>query len=145
MRLILVFSLFIIVVSSYVKCSKREKHCCKKRTTTAAAKKENTFDIWMQYNETKCDNPWNFNWFVKPTEEQVLSAVKGNLLGREINILEIRSMMDEQAVSCAACTCPNGRQFYVRIPKADLSKLKALKFFETQQVPTEKVLIDHSK
>ena len=145
MRLILIFCLILSTTTSYGKCTKKKKSCCKKTATTATTKKVNTNEVWMQYYETKCDNPWHFNWFVKPTEEQILSAVKGDLLGREINILEMRSTADEQIISCDACTCPNGRQFYARIPKADIYKLKELKFFETQHVPAEKAVIDNSK
>lgn len=145
MRLILIFSLILFTATSYGKCTKKKKSCCKKTATTATTKIVNTNEVWMLYNETKCDNPWHFNWFVKPTEEQILSAVKGNLLGREINILEMRSIVDEQTISCDACTCPNGRQFYAKIPKTEIGKLKALKFFETQQIPAEKAVIDKSK
>ena len=124
---------------SFGKCNKKKK-CCKKKTTTeTSSAKLNTDEVWMRYDETKCANPWNFNWFAKPTEEQILGAVKGELLGNEINVLEIKSTNEENIVSCDACTCINGRHFFVRINKPETEKLKALKFYEVKDVPDVKI------
>jgi hypothetical protein len=63
---------------SFGKCNKKKK-CCKKKAKTeiaTSAEKLSTNEVWMQYDETKCANPWQFNWFQKPTQEQILGAVK---------------------------------------------------------------------
>ncbi len=96
----------------------------------------------MRYDETKCDNPWHFNWFAKPTKAQVLAAVKSDLLGKEINVLEIRADAEEDLISCEACNCPNGTHFYVRVSKSEIDKLKALKFYEIKDVPDIRVKDD---
>lgn len=119
---------------SFGKCNKKKKCCAKKGTTTAVAKLS-ADEIWMRYNETKCENPWQLNWFQKPTEAQLRGAVKSQLSGQEINILEILSTYEEGFISCEACTCPNGRHYFVRINKSEIEKLKALKFFEVKDVP----------
>lgn len=134
MKKILFFSLMTACLFSFGKCNKKKK-CCKKKATTTASAKLSADEVWMQYDETKCENPWHFNWFVKPTEEQILGAVKSDLLGREINILEIKSATEKDIISCEACTCPNGTHFYVRVPKTDMEKLKELKFYEVKDVP----------
>ena len=61
--------------------------------------------------------------------------MKSQLSGQEINILEILSTYEEGFISCEACTCPNGRHYFVRINKSEIEKLKALKFFEVKDVP----------
>jgi hypothetical protein len=91
--------------------------------------------IWMRYDETKCANPWQFNWFAPPTDEQLAGAVRGHLQEREVKILDIRTKRDTSMLSCEACTCPNGFHYYVRIPKSDIPKLKALNFQETKEIP----------
>lgn len=134
MKKILFFSLMVTCLFSFGKCNKKKK-CCKKKPTTTAATKLNANEVWMRYDETKCENPWHFNWFAKPTEAQVLGAVKGDLQGREIIILEIKSVTEKDIVSCEACTCPNGTHFYVRVNKSEVEKLKALKFYEVKGAP----------
>ena len=119
---------------SFGKCNKKKKCCAKKATTTAVAKLS-ADEIWMRYDETKCENPWQFNWFQKPTEAQILGAVKSDLIDKEIDILEIHSSTKKDFISCEACTCPNGRHYFVRINKSEIEKLKALKFFEVKDVP----------
>lgn len=137
MRKILFFSLMIACLFSFGKCNKKKK-CCKKnakKEVVSAGEKLNNNEVWMQYDETKCANPWQFNWFQKPTQEQITSAVKSELLGREIAVLEIRSSSEKYFISCEACTCPNGTHYYVRVNKTEIEKLKALKFFEVKDVP----------
>jgi hypothetical protein len=134
MKKILFFSLILACLFSFGKCNKKKKCCAKKGTTTAVAKLS-ADEIWMRYNETKCENPWQLNWFQKPTEAQLRGAVKSQLSGQEINILEILSTYEEGFISCEACTCPNGRHYFVRINKSEIEKLKALKFFEVKDVP----------
>ncbi|MBP6154650.1 MAG: hypothetical protein KA457_07505 [Chitinophagales bacterium] len=99
------------------------------------SKQKNKTEIWMQYDETKCQNPWHLNWLVKPTESQLLGAVKSHLVKQEINILEIRSKNEDGLISCEACQCLNGRHFYVRVLKSEKSKLETLKFYEIKEVP----------
>jgi hypothetical protein len=89
--------------------------------------------VWMQYDETKCDNPWQFNWFAAPTDEQLAGAVKGNLEGRGISILEMKTSREADFISCEACNCPNGFHYFVKVNKTDIPKLKELKFFEASQ------------
>ncbi len=120
---------------SFGKCNKKKKCCVKKASTEASSAKLKADEVWMRYDETKCENPWQFNWFQKPTEAQILGAVKGNLQGREINILEIKSETAKDIISCEACTCPNGRSYFVRINKSEIEKLKALKFYEVKEIP----------
>jgi len=134
MKKILFFSLMLACIFSFGKCNKK-KNCCKKKATTTAASKLNADEVWMRYDETKCENPWHFNWFVKPTEAQILGAVKSQLTGQEISILEIQSTYKEGMISCDACNCPNGRNFYVRVNKSEIEKLKALKFYEVKEIP----------
>ena len=47
----------------------------------------------------------------KPTEAQIIGAIKGNLEGNEINVKEITSSIIPDFISCDACNCPNGRKF----------------------------------
>jgi hypothetical protein len=89
----------------------------------------------MRYDETKCENPWQFSWFAPPTDEQLAGAVTGELKGRQIEVLEMRTKRDKDVISCEACTCPNGFHYFVRIHKSEMAKLKELKFVETADVP----------
>jgi hypothetical protein len=134
MKKILFFSLMLACLFSFGKCNKKKKCCAKKATTTAVAKLS-ADEIWMRYDETKCENPWQFNWFQKPTEAQILGAVKSDLIDKEIDILEIHSSTKKDFISCEACNCPNGRSYFVRINKSEIEKLKALKFYEVKDVP----------
>ena len=135
MKKILLLSLLFLCLLSFGKCHKKKK-CCKKKTNTATAvSKINPQEVWMQYDETKCESPWQFNWFTKPTEEQILAAVKSDLSGKEITVLEIRSTTEKDFISCDACTCPNGTHYFVRVNKSEIEKLKALKFFEMKEIP----------
>jgi hypothetical protein len=134
MKKILFFSLTIACLFSFGKCNKKKKCCAKKATTTAVANLS-TDEIWMRYDETKCENPWQFNWFQKPTEEQLLGAVKSDLIGKEIAILEIQSSAEKDFINCEACNCANGRSYFVRINKSEIEKLKTLKFYEVKDVP----------
>jgi len=129
-KIILSIVLCCTIFFSFGKCCKKKKNCTKK----TAAK-----EVWMRYDETKCDNPWHFNWFAKPTEAQIAGAVKGNLEDREINILQMTSEYEEGLISCEACHCPNGRRFFVRVHQSDAGKLKALKFYEVKDVPDIRV------
>lgn len=120
---------------SFGKCNKHKKCCKKKATTETTSAKLNANEIWMCYDETKCENPWNFNWFQKPTEEQILGAIKGDLSGREIIVLEINSFIKKDFISCEACSCSTGKKYYIRVNKSEIEKLKALKFYEVNDVP----------
>lgn len=91
--------------------------------------------VWMQYEETKCQNPWQLNWFTKPTEEQLRGAVKSQIEKQDIKILEIRSTYDDGMISCDACTCPNGRTYYVLVHSDAVATLEALHFYKTTNVP----------
>jgi hypothetical protein len=114
---------------SFGKCDK--KKCCRKKQPCGIQSDE----VWLQYDETKCANPWQFNWFAPPTDEQLAGAVKGELTGRNIQILEMRTSRDKDMVSCDACTCPNGFHYFVRIKTAEKSKLTELNFYETTEIP----------
>lgn len=133
------FSILILTcLFSFGKCNKHKKYCTKKATTETATSKKtalNANEVWMKYDETKCENPWNFNWFAKPTEEQILGAIKSDLSGKEITVLEINSTTKSDFISCEACNCPTGKHFYVRINKTEIDKLKAMKFYEVNDVP----------
>jgi len=132
MKKILFFSLMMVCLFSFGKCKKKKK-CCNK--DTVAATRISADEVWMRYDETKCENPWNFNWFAKPTEEQISGAVKSDLLGKEIAVLEIRSTTEKDFISCLACNCPNGRRIYVRVNKSETDKLKVMRFYEVNEVP----------
>jgi hypothetical protein len=134
MKKILFFSLIIACLFSFGKCNK--KKCTKKKASTeTSASRLNANEVWMQYDETKCANPWQFNWFQKPTQAQILGAIKSDLLGKEIVALELRSSTEKDFISCDACDCPNGTHYYVRVNKTEIEKLKALKFFEVKDAP----------
>ncbi len=135
MKKLFFITLILSCLFSFSKCNKKTNCCKKNATSEISASKLNANEVWMRFDETKCANPWNFNWFSKPTKEQILGAVKGNLLGKEINILEIKSSTENDFISCEACTCPNGIHFYVRANKSEIEKLKALKFYEVKDVP----------
>lgn len=130
MKKILFFSLILTCLFSFGKCCKKKKGCSKKATVSTT-----TDEVWMRYDETKCENPWHFNWFVKPTEAQIVGAIKGNLEGSGIEILQITSTNEEGLISCEACNCPNGRHIFVQVHKSEIEKLKALKFYEVKDVP----------
>ena len=134
MKKILFLSLIFVALLSFGKCCKKKKHCSKKTSTETTAKL-NANEVWMQYDETKCENPWHFNWFQKPTEEQLRSAVKGHLRGQEIAVLEIQSSFNKDIISCDACHCKNGRHYYIRVNKSEFEKLKTLNFFEIKEIP----------
>ena len=144
MKKILFFSLMLACIFSFGKCNKKKKCSKKKANTEASSAKLNATEVWMQYDETKCENPWQFNWFQKPTQEQILGAVKGNLLGKVIAILEIKSSTEKDFISCEACTCPNGTHYFLRVNKSEIEKLKALKFYEIKDIPKD-VVIDNTK
>ncbi|MFN8284880.1 MAG: hypothetical protein U0U67_16780 [Chitinophagales bacterium] len=133
MKKILFFSLILMCTISFA-CHKKKKNKAV-QTTKEVSGKLNSDEVWMQYDETKCENPWQFNWFTKPTEEQILAAVKSDLSGKEITVLEIRSTTEKDFISCDACTCPNGTHYFVRVNKSEIEKLKALKFFEMKEIP----------
>ncbi len=146
MKKILFFSLMLACIFSFGKCNKKKK-CSKKKANTEVTSnsaKLNADEVWMQYDEKKCENPWQFNWFQKPTQEQILGAVKGNLLGKVIAILEIKSSTEKDFISCEACTCPNGTHYFLRVNKSEIEKLKALKFYEIKDIPKD-VVIDNTK
>jgi len=134
MKNIFLFSLMIACLVSFGKCNKK-KRCSKKKATTETAAKLNSNEVWMQYDETKCANPWQFNWFQKPTDAQVLGAIQSDLIGKEIAVLEIRSSTEKDFMSCDACDCPTGTHYFVRVNKSEMEELRALKFFETKDVP----------
>ncbi|HUM51898.1 MAG TPA: hypothetical protein PK431_08780 [Chitinophagales bacterium] len=144
MKNIFLFSLMIACLFSFGKCNKKKKCCKKKASTETSASKLNANEVWMQYDETKCENPWQFNWFQKPTQAQILGAIKSNLLGKEITALELRSSTEKDFISCEACNCPNGTHYFVRVNKSEIEKLKALKFYEIKNVPID-VVIDNTK
>jgi hypothetical protein len=126
MKNILCLVLMLLTLASF-SCNKKKK-----------LKKQNVSEfVWMQYDETKCENPWQFNWFAPPTDEQVAGAVKGNLEGRGIGILEIKTSRQADFISCEACNCPNGFHYFVKVNKTEIPKLKELKFMEasTDNVP----------
>lgn len=129
--LVLVLSTFI----SFGKCCKKKKNCSKKASTETVSATLNGNEVWMRYDETKCENPWQFNWFQEPTEEQILGAVKSDLLGKGIGVLEIKSSTEKEFINCEACTCPNGTHYFVRVNTSEIEKLKMMKFYEVKEIP----------
>jgi len=137
MKKLFFITLILSCLFSFGKCNNKKK-CNKKKATTevsSTSAKPNSNEVWMQYDETKCENPWQFNWFQKPTQAQILGAIKGDLLGKEITALELRLSIQKDFISCEACDCPNGTHYYVRVNKSEIEKLKALKFYEIKNVP----------
>ncbi len=123
-------TLFVSVsLLSYGKCDK--KKCCKKKHFAGSPSGE----VWLRYDETKCSNPWQFNWFAPPTDEQLAGAVKGELSGRNIQVSEMRTLRDKDMISCDACTCLNGFHYYVRVKTTEVTKLTELKFYEVTKLP----------
>lgn len=135
MKNILFTVLLFSFVLSFGNCGKKTKCSKKKLKNETTSSKQNKNEVWLQYDETKCANPWHLEWFMKPTEEQLRSAVKSNLTSQGITILAIASTLENNFISCDACTCPSGRHFYVRTNSADIDKLKALKFYEVKTLP----------
>lgn len=141
MRKLLLFCLIFTCLFTFGKC-KNKKKCCKKKTTTTAAaavtspiNSRDPNNMWLGYDETQCANPWQFNWFVAPTDEQLAGAVRGHLQGQGFTILDMRTARDKDKVNCEGCTCLNGFHYYVYVPKAEADKLKAMKFHEVETVP----------
>lgn len=87
----------------------------------------------MRYDDTRCDNPWRFDWFAAPTPDQVISAVRSNIEGRNIHVIDMKTKANKDVVTCEACTCPTGFQYFVRVNIEDAAKLKVLKFVEAQE------------
>lgn len=135
MKKFLFFSLILLSTVSFACNKKKKKKDAVQNTTSTTVSKLNTNEVWMQYDETKCQNPWQLSWFQKPTEEQLRGAVKSQLIGQEIAILEIQSTNETDFIACEACTCPNGRHYYVRVPKSEIEKLIALNFYEVKESP----------
>jgi hypothetical protein len=136
MKKILVSILVLLCMVSFGKCGKK-----KKPKSTIPSQKIvvlNSNQVWMRYDETICANPWQFNWLVAPTDEQLAGAVKSELEGKSIRILEIRTQRDN-IVSCQACTCPSGFHYFVLVNKSVTYKLKELKFYEVKEVPELRV------
>lgn len=135
MKKLLFIPLIVVCLFSFGKCNKKKKCSKKNATTETSSAKLNANEVWMRYDETKCANPWQFNWFAKTTPEQVEGAVKSNLIEKEIAILEIRSATEKDLISCEGCDCPNGTHFYVRVNASEIEKLKPLKFYQTEKIP----------
>lgn len=129
---------------SFGKCNKKKKCCIKKATAETSSAKLNANEVWMQFNETNCANPWHFNWFTTPTQEQISGAVKSDLLGKGIVILEFRTYLASVVPICEGCDCTNGTTYYVRVNSSQIEKLKELKFEITSYVP-ETAIINESK
>lgn len=127
--------LLFTLVSSFGHCGKKKKQAASKAISTQKIVVLNNNQVWMRYDETKCSNPWQFNWLVKPTDEQLAGAVKGELEGRSVHVLEIRTERDNNVVNCEACTCQNGFHYFVLVNKSSMTALKALKFYEVKEVP----------
>ncbi len=148
-RLFLLTIVLLVSLMTFAKC-KHKKKCCKKTTNTSTqttsstsgeAAGRNPNEMWLGYDETQCANPWQFNWFKAPTDADLAGAVQGYLQGQGITVNEIRTLRDKEIIHCEACTCLNGFHYYVKIPKDQEAKLKALKFHEIDMVPA----VDKSK
>lgn len=129
-----IFFVYLILVSifSYGKCCKKKKALSKNKTSPMVSVQD---AVWMQYDETKCNNPWNFNWLIKPTENQIVAAVNSTLIGWEIPIKKFLSSYDKNLISCESCDCPNGRHYYVFVGKAGIEQLKSMKFYTITEPP----------
>ncbi|MBC3539642.1 hypothetical protein ACFSC6_19155 [Rufibacter sediminis] len=95
---------------------------------SATAGEEGNLDggQWLTYSELQCDsNPWGTCAPASDTN----GCVKKYVQDQGFTVLDL-TMTPAPAdfVSCAACHCPTGRSFKVKVKEADAAKLLAVGF-----------------
>jgi hypothetical protein len=92
---------------------------CKKETTTGN-------DIWMTYQMTQCDDPWQqeADYFSKKE-----ATLKSFLEKKGITVLELKIVTDcSKSAVCAACSCAGCDNASVRVDAGSVTAMEKLKF-----------------
>lgn len=81
---------------------------------------------WLAYSEVQCgNNPWGYC----NTTPDTKVCVKKYVQDRGFTVLEVTlTPAPADMMVCAACQCPTGRTFKVRVQEQDVAKLLAAGF-----------------
>ncbi|ALI98858.1 hypothetical protein [Rufibacter tibetensis] len=81
---------------------------------------------WLAYSELQCNsNPWGYC----NTNPDTKVCVKKYVQDQGYTVLEVTMIpAPNDLITCAACQCPTGRVFKVRVNEADVAKLEAVGF-----------------
>jgi hypothetical protein len=89
-------------------------------------KKETNSDIWMTYQMTQCDDPWQqeADYFSKKE-----ATLKSFLEKKGVTVLELKIVTDcTKSAVCAACSCAGCDNASVRVDAASVAAMEKLKF-----------------
>ncbi|WP_210489941.1 hypothetical protein [Rufibacter aurantiacus] len=81
---------------------------------------------WLVYSELQCNNnPWGYC----NNNPDVKVCVKKYVQDQGLTVLEVgMTPAPADLITCAACSCPTGRTFKVRVAEQDVAKLLAAGF-----------------
>ncbi|GGK74367.1 hypothetical protein ACD591_07130 [Rufibacter glacialis] len=80
---------------------------------------------WLAYAEVQCgNNPWGYCNNTPDTKV----CVKKYVQDQGFTVAEITLTVEEGLITCAACHCPTGRTFKVKVMEPDVAKLVAAGF-----------------
>ncbi len=89
-------------------------------------KKETSSDIWMTYQMSQCNDPWQqeADYFNKKE-----ATLKSYLEKQGVTVLELNIVTDcTKSAVCAACTCAGCDNASVRVDAASIAAMEKLKF-----------------
>ncbi|WP_125077702.1 hypothetical protein [Rufibacter latericius] len=94
--------------------------------TQEAEQTAETGGQWLAFAELQCgNNPWGYC----NTTPDTKVCVKKYVQDQGFTVLEVTlTPAPADLVTCAACHCPTGRTFKVRVQEADVTKLEKVGF-----------------